>query len=409
MKVLSALLIVNVAAECVLSNDKSELSHVCNPELNMPTTNYQVVQCEEFDAAVVPTGPVWVAERFDKGASNALYDRRSCHFREETVSGLYKPTVRSLMYSVPGMSRGHLAAAGFHGSNPNETFILNLNVLPQNEDLNVGNWFRLEHAVFRLSSIGQVYVLSGALYLGKPTYLPDDVVRIPSHFYKVVRLETETQNYCSVFVLSNESENSLPSLTTYRDLPSDITLRHRTNAGLVQGGGINLSSYIRGSLEIPDSLLDDSREPSFFTARRQKSQTLIKSATNFEQLDTVAEQAVRHGDFGELEKDLKDKFYKLGTFGNFENFVDNLKKQFGTMIHHQRQEYLRKAYLSQIRSIRQHSPTGVWEHSDRSVSPINFGIAPPTAQKRSTSHAVESSAQNEESTGKRSRAELKIP
>lgn len=147
----------------------------------------------------------WVFEHLttENVRHNDEVDRSKCDFVEDdSVHEMFRSQNTDYKYS--GFDRGHLAAAGNHKHSQRhleETFRLS-NMAPQvGKGFNRDAWNKLERYVRKLTKQHpHVYVCTGPLYLPKKeadgkTYVKYQVigtnhVAVPTHFYKVVVMET---------------------------------------------------------------------------------------------------------------------------------------------------------------------------------------------------------------------------
>jgi len=89
-----------------------------------------------------------------------------------------------------GFDRGHMApnygiATRFGKEGQKQTFLMT-NIVPQRPRLNRGPWRELEWQIARYyaQTCGSVWIITGPIFEGEPTYLPSGV-RIPNGFYKI--------------------------------------------------------------------------------------------------------------------------------------------------------------------------------------------------------------------------------
>ncbi|PAA93364.1 hypothetical protein BOX15_Mlig004414g1, partial [Macrostomum lignano] len=159
--------------------------------------------------------PAWVVERLDNqsrpnpASTSSVVDRAGFEFYEDLAQHPYFRASNS-DYAGSGYDRGHMAAAGNHKSSSAaclQTFILS-NICPQ-----VGNgfnrhlWNSLERYIRSLTKhYSAVYVCTGPLFLpiqhsgSKRKFVQYEVlgsnsVAVPTHFFKVVLLETPAQQF----------------------------------------------------------------------------------------------------------------------------------------------------------------------------------------------------------------------
>ncbi|XP_018614447.2 endonuclease G, mitochondrial [Scleropages formosus] len=144
----------------------------------------------------------WVIEQLSADGINGPSNRKYCEFKEDdSVHEYHRATNED--YKQSGFDRGHLAAAANHKWSQkamDDTFYLS-NISPQNPHLNQNAWNNLEKYCRSLTrQYRNVFVCTGPLYLPRQeldgkTYVKYQVVgknsvAVPTHFFKVVILET---------------------------------------------------------------------------------------------------------------------------------------------------------------------------------------------------------------------------
>uniref|UniRef100_A0A1I8FEL7 Endonuclease n=1 Tax=Macrostomum lignano TaxID=282301 RepID=A0A1I8FEL7_9PLAT len=155
--------------------------------------------------------PAWVVERLDNqsrpnpASTSSVVDRAGFEFYEDLAQHPYFRASNS-DYAGSGYDRGHMAAAGNHKSSSAaclQTFILS-NICPQ-----VGNgfnrhlWNSLERYIRSLTKhYSAVYVctapyscLFNTPVLNENLFNTNNSVAVPTHFFKVVLLETPAQQF----------------------------------------------------------------------------------------------------------------------------------------------------------------------------------------------------------------------
>nr|CAB3242554.1 endonuclease G, mitochondrial-like [Phallusia mammillata] len=170
--------------------------------------------------------PNWVFEHLTKdivAKTEDSADRTNINFIEDqTIPKIFRSTNRDYLNS--GYDRGHMAAAANHRADQywmEETFLLS-NISPQHPHFNRNAWNNLERYVRSLAfHYENVYVCTGPLYL--PMRMPDgksyvtyevlepNHVAVPTHFFKVVLLETGGDFALRSYVMPNrEVDPSTP-------------------------------------------------------------------------------------------------------------------------------------------------------------------------------------------------------
>ncbi|XP_064616061.1 endonuclease G, mitochondrial-like [Liolophura sinensis] len=156
-------------------------------------------------------------------------DRTKCQFTEDSsIHPYFRATNED--YKSSGYDRGHLAAAGNYRHSQistDQTFLLS-NISPQvGKGFNRDAWNSLEKLVRAIARKNKsVYLCTGPLYLpqhddndGK-LYVKYEVigknhVAVPTHFFKIVIIETNTGDYEQLsFVMPNKA------------LPPDVPLKN---------------------------------------------------------------------------------------------------------------------------------------------------------------------------------------
>lgn len=159
---------------------------------------------------------LWVYECLTAECLKGDTSREGIIFKEDPlIPAVFRSCVEDFKNS--GFDRGHLAPAGNHKNNPEQmkdTFYLS-NVCPQNPNFNRGYWAKLEKHVRDLTnSYETVEVFTGSLYLPKEEedgtrwvkyqVIGNNDVAVPTHFYKVIFLESSGNRDVLAYVLPNE-------------------------------------------------------------------------------------------------------------------------------------------------------------------------------------------------------------
>ena len=143
--------------------------------------------------------PIWVAYHLTPGSVNKKF-KRSNKFREDTeIPEQYRSTLSD--YKASGYDRGHMAASATVDSSyasMTQSFLMS-NMTPQLPGLNRQGWRYLESDIRDwVNERGELYVVTGALFEGKPTVIGNGV-HVPSHFFKVVYDPVEQD--CIAFIV----------------------------------------------------------------------------------------------------------------------------------------------------------------------------------------------------------------
>ncbi|KAK7020155.1 hypothetical protein SK128_022301 [Halocaridina rubra] len=184
--------------------------------------------------------PHWVCEHLtpESVARNPDVDRGKCDFHEDlSVHEYFRSENRD--YKGSGFDRGHMAAAGNHRSSQEvcrQTFLLS-NMAPQvGKGFNRDKWNDLEQYCRKLAKENpNVYVCTGPLYLPrreedgklyvKYQVLGQNHVAVPSHFFKVVVVETiNGQLELESFVLPNAVIDDATPISTFH-VPAEVVER----------------------------------------------------------------------------------------------------------------------------------------------------------------------------------------
>ncbi|CBY24106.1 unnamed protein product [Oikopleura dioica] len=163
--------------------------------------------------------PKWVYEKITKNDLEGDADRKDCDFKSDKEVHRYF-RAENLDYRGSGFDRGHLAAAANHKKSPNvlqETFLLS-NICPQHPGLNRKLWKSLENYTRSLAKhYDCVHVFSGPLYLPKEKegklvveyqLIGTNHVAVPTHFFKILLLESEKEFQIKSYVMPNEETTS---------------------------------------------------------------------------------------------------------------------------------------------------------------------------------------------------------
>lgn len=133
--------------------------------------------------------PLFVAERTNKKLLKGAraIKRTNRFYPEARLPSAERATLKD--YKGSGMDRGHLFPAGNAGSDETMAQSFSLaNIVPQSSIHNRGAWSVIERDTRRyvMRAQGDVYVITGVAFSGKPATLGPNKVWIPSHLFKLV-------------------------------------------------------------------------------------------------------------------------------------------------------------------------------------------------------------------------------
>lgn len=179
-----------------------------------------------YDAA--HRNPAWVYEHLTANGLNGNTDRSHFEFLEDDTVPEH---LRAMLidYKGQGFDRGHMAPAADHRATPEamkDTFYLT-NMCPQCPQLNRGYWSKLERHVRDLTKMYEhVHVITGPLYLPytdvdgnryvKYQVIGKNDVAVPTHFFKVIVLESGARKDAMAFILPNQSIDPQASLDQFK-------------------------------------------------------------------------------------------------------------------------------------------------------------------------------------------------
>ncbi len=154
--------------------------------------------------------PDWVAYELTAEEAGGRRDREGIEFRmDPDLKGCTQAMRED--YSGSGWTKGHLmpaADAATSSSTMAETFYF-INICPQDETLNAGDWQYLEKKVRSWARrYGSVFVVTGPI-VGENRYgtIGDRDVTVPDAFYKALLVRRKDGSYSSIaFVMGNDSE-----------------------------------------------------------------------------------------------------------------------------------------------------------------------------------------------------------
>jgi endonuclease G len=147
-------------------------------------------------------------------------NRKGIQFKEDPlIPTIFCSNLEDFLKS--GFDRGHLAPCANHKNSPEEmqdTFFLS-NISPQNPQFNRGYWSKLEKHVRDLIMYYQsVEVFTGSLYLSeedsdgkkwvKYQVIGENNVAVPTHFFKVLFVQSSTKVEPIAYIVPNEPIDS---------------------------------------------------------------------------------------------------------------------------------------------------------------------------------------------------------
>ncbi|WP_235548538.1 DNA/RNA non-specific endonuclease [Noviherbaspirillum sp. Root189] len=157
--------------------------------------------------------PVFVAERLNKAQlEDAKGEKRTNRF---FADARLKKAERAELddYKGSGFDRGHMAPAG---DMPDaramaQSFSL-ANMMPQTPKNNQKPWNGIEQATrkYALRAKGDVYVITGPVYEGKPKTIGDNRVWVPKYLYKLVYDATTGRAWAHWIENNDEARASKP-------------------------------------------------------------------------------------------------------------------------------------------------------------------------------------------------------
>lgn len=157
--------------------------------------------------------PLWSAEHLTYiNIESAHGIKRVNAFHAE---GRLSPDDRAELadYAKSGYDRGHLAPSGDMPTRRAQQQSFSLaNMIPQNSDNNRNLWEGIESAVRTLTKHkGELYVLTGPLYLGSNVKRLNGRVLVPTHIYKLVY--DPQSNRGAAYYVKNEAGNSWQAIS----------------------------------------------------------------------------------------------------------------------------------------------------------------------------------------------------
>jgi DNA/RNA endonuclease G (NUC1) len=233
----------DVVTESVLPLTRSRIDSKLGPSIveryGLPS-NGNLRRMEGFVASVNYERriPNWVMEHLEPSPRKGDGSREgSQFFPDSSVPEMFRATNSD--YSVPGLSRGHLAAAQFHKrtqTEMNETFNLSVNIIPQDMTVNGCDWYRLESMTKKLSrEFDGLWVVSGPMFVPKHSLeapgerivqysvIGEHDVAVPTHLFKcLLGVTGQGTKGSACFVLPNAPIVEERPLTQFKVDPSFV-------------------------------------------------------------------------------------------------------------------------------------------------------------------------------------------
>ena len=170
--------------------------------------------------------PLWTYEHLTPKSLEKKVDRKGIAFFENSkLYSLHRSQLTD--YYRSGYDRGHMAASANQSTEAQtlkETFLLS-NVCPQHSDFNRGIWLKLESQVRAWTyQYGACDVITGPLFIpsqeqGKKVMkyevLGENEVAVPTHFFKIIRVENQKESWIKAYCLPNQSLNKEIPLENY--------------------------------------------------------------------------------------------------------------------------------------------------------------------------------------------------
>jgi endonuclease G len=142
------------------------------------------------DFAVMHSGvsrtPLWSAEHLTKEMLAKKAERTDSFHAEERLSQDDRAELKD--YARSGYDRGHMSpSADFSDTQSNEECFTLANMVPQNHDNNAGIWASIEGvARYLAKKDGEVYVITGPLFIGSDLKRIGGKVLVPTQIFKVI-------------------------------------------------------------------------------------------------------------------------------------------------------------------------------------------------------------------------------
>ena len=132
--------------------------------------------------------PLWSAERLTRGRIQQAHEqvRRNAYHAEGSLPVAERAELKD--YSHSGFDRGHMIPSGDMPDEQSQYDSFTLaNMVPQDPKNNRGIWEAIESAVRHLTEQrGELYVITGPLFVGSAVQQLNGRVLVPTHIYKLV-------------------------------------------------------------------------------------------------------------------------------------------------------------------------------------------------------------------------------
>lgn len=163
--------------------------------------------------------PVFVAERLSKALLNDAKDEKRTNrfFPDARLRKAERAELDD--YRGSGFDRGHMALAGDMPSTRAMAQSFSLaNMVPQAPKNNQKSWNGIEQATrkYVMRAKGDVYVISGPVYEGKPKMIGNNRVWVPKYLYKLVYDATTGRAWAHLIENTNEARAGRP--ISYQEL-----------------------------------------------------------------------------------------------------------------------------------------------------------------------------------------------
>lgn len=150
--------------------------------------------------------PNWVSWNISENKLLQKVSRKDYSFASDPmVNGT---AVTPMDYSRSGYDRGHMCPAAdnkWDSKAMEESFYMT-NICPQNHTLNEKTWASLENACRSWAHSGDVYIVCGPYFEGKPkTHIGNNRVAVPDFFWKVVLRNYRGKWYGIGFLIPNKA------------------------------------------------------------------------------------------------------------------------------------------------------------------------------------------------------------
>ncbi|MDP1785146.1 MAG: DNA/RNA non-specific endonuclease [Sulfuricurvum sp.] len=163
----------------------NEAPDILNAKLNNKNTELCYSSFAVMHSGVSRT-PLWSAERLTREGLRSKTRRSNNFHPEEQLSPYERSELKD--YSHSGYDRGHMAPSADMPTKlaQQECFTL-ANMVPQNSDNNRGIWAGIEGATRQLTkNKGELYVITGPLFMGTSVQRIGGRVLIPTKIYKAI-------------------------------------------------------------------------------------------------------------------------------------------------------------------------------------------------------------------------------